>query len=191
MDSSKLSVKFFLRDPSALHADEIIPIFHHWIQTRALPGHQLVDVADYKHVPDGPGTVLVAHEANLSTDASEGKPGLMYFRKTPIEGDLSQRLRQIFRDTLFACRKLEEEPPLTEKISFRTDEVQIRIHDRLNAPNTAETFNQVKPAVESFLRNLFGSAVTLKHEPNEEDLFGIRATTSSSVSVSDLLSRIS
>jgi len=190
MDSSKISVKFFVRDASGLHPDSFVPVFHRWIQTHALPGHQLVDVADYKHVPDGPGTVLVAHEANLLTDSSHGKLGLLYLRKTPIEGDLSQRLRLVFRDALFACKKLEEEPALAGKIFFRTDEVQIRIHDRLNAPNSAKTFNEVKPAVETFLRNLYGSPVTLTHDPNEETLFEITAKTNSTASVSDLLSRI-
>ena len=65
------------------------------------------------------------------------------------------------------------------------------IHDRLNAPNTAETFNEVKPAVESFLRNLYGSAVTLKHEVNEETLFEIIATAPGDLSVDQLLNRIS
>src|SRR5258706_13193320 len=80
MDSSKLAVKFFATDASALHAEVFVPIFHKWIQTRALPDHLLIDVADYKHVPAGPGTVLVAHEANLSIDQADNRLGLLYAR---------------------------------------------------------------------------------------------------------------
>src|SRR5882757_7269132 len=102
MDSSKLAVKFFATDASALHAEVFVPIFHKWIQTRALPDHLLIDVADYKHVPSGPGTVLVAHEANLSTDQADNRLGLLYARKQPIAGDLTERLRVTFRSALQA-----------------------------------------------------------------------------------------
>ena len=46
-----VNVKF----PSAGSIDltQAIPVFHRWIQEQALPG-LLIDVADYRHVPEGP-----------------------------------------------------------------------------------------------------------------------------------------
>src|SRR5205814_1119849 len=119
----------------------------------ALADHLLIDVADYKHVPEGPGTVLVSHEANIYTDQGEGRLGLLYFRKQPFAGaaTFAERLRATFRDALEACNLLEEEPALHGRVRFRTDELLFRVYDRLLAPNTDETFAEVKPELEAFL----------------------------------------
>jgi hypothetical protein len=55
MDSSKLIIKLYADDRSAdFNAKDAVPIFHSWIQSRAIADHLLIDVADYTHVPDGP-----------------------------------------------------------------------------------------------------------------------------------------
>ena len=61
-----------------------IPVFHRWIQQQALPG-LLLDVADYRHVPEGPGVVLVAHEAIYGLDQGGGRLGLLYNRRTRLD----------------------------------------------------------------------------------------------------------
>src|SRR2546423_15285818 len=113
MDSHKLVLKFFLDDPSAVPETSFVPVFHSFIQTHALPDHLLIDVADYTHVPDGPGTVLVSHEANLYMDHSVGgRLGLMYQRKQPIAGagTLRDPLATGFSFGLRAAGRVEEEP---------------------------------------------------------------------------------
>lgn len=190
MDSSKLSVKFFFRDAQAVEQEAFVPVFHRWIQQHALPGHQLIDVADYAHVPEGPGIVLVSHEANLSTDEVGHQRGLLYFRKTPIEGDFEARLREVFRSALLSCKLLEDDEALAGEVAFETDALLFRVHDRLLAPNTAETYADVKPTLESFLSKLYGGNVTLSHEPNDETLFEVKVTAGSSPSVDELLKRL-
>ena len=86
MDTHKIIVKFFVEDASRIRGEQFVPIFHAWIQQQAIPEHLLIDVADYQHVYGGPGTVLVAHEANFSMDREEGRLGLMYTRKQPASG---------------------------------------------------------------------------------------------------------
>jgi hypothetical protein len=83
MDTYKFGVKFFLTGPQSKPLKNYIPVFHGWIQRQALPGHLLIDVHDYSHVYQGPGILLVAHEANISVDESEGHRGLVYTRKQP------------------------------------------------------------------------------------------------------------
>src|SRR5215216_2280933 len=78
METHKIIVKFFVEDASRIRGEQFVPIFHSWIQQQAIPGHLLIDVADYQHVSGGPGTVLVAHEANFSMDGEEGRLGLLY-----------------------------------------------------------------------------------------------------------------
>src|SRR5436190_11007768 len=152
MDSHKIAVKFFADvTPPTSGANDLhfVPIFHSWIQTQAVPDHLLIDVADYAHVHHGPGTVLIAHEANFSTDQSDGRLGLMYARKQPVTGTFADGLRQAFIATLEGCKRLEDDPKLAGKIKFRTDEVVIRINDRLLAPNSRETFESVRGELQS------------------------------------------
>src|SRR4051812_9111431 len=134
MDSSKLSIKLFVADGSKLgEITDFVPVFHSWIQTHAIAGHLLIDVADYAHVHDGPGIVLVAHEANYSLDSLKGRLGLTYQRKQAINGTPSERIRVVYQNALAAAKLLED------RLSFRMDELEFKIHDRLSAPNTTET----------------------------------------------------
>jgi len=108
MDSHKIVIKLFVEDASRLEAHEFVPIFHSWIQQRAVPDHLLIDVADYAHVHNGPGTCLITHEANFYTDRGEGRLGLMYARKQPFAGTFTDRVRQAFAATLEAAKRLEQ-----------------------------------------------------------------------------------
>ena len=194
MESQKLAIKLFARegqDPSALSGEAIVPVFHSWIQSHAMSDHLLIDVADYAHVPDGPGTVLVSLEANLSTDRAHGRPGLLYVRKQPLPGDFGQRLRAVLAAVLASAARLEAHPSLKGKVGFRTDGFLFRVHDRLLAPNTSATFEKVKPDLEAVLRELypFGN-VTLEHQPSQQTLFEVRVKASESPDLESLLARV-
>src|SRR3989442_6323570 len=73
-------VKIFAREPVSIDLGDAIPIFHRWIQDRVCP-EMLIDVADYRHVPNGPGVMLIGHEANYSLDNTKDRLGLPYSRK--------------------------------------------------------------------------------------------------------------
>lgn len=51
------------------HKDALIKMLHRWIREGAVPGI-LLDVADYAHVPDGPGVLLVGHEVDYGFEGS-------------------------------------------------------------------------------------------------------------------------
>jgi hypothetical protein len=190
MDSYKLAVKLFVENPSDLKTVDFIPVFHRWIQTRALDGHQLIDVADYGHVHQGPGTVLVSHEANIHADVEGGRLGLFYIRKYTIEGSFADRLKVVFTNALKAASLLEKEPALAGKIKFRTDEALFQINDRLNAPNTPQTFAEVKGDLNAFLQKLYGGAsVELIYHPDPQRLFEVGIRASQAVPLGTLLDR--
>lgn len=189
MESSKLAFKLFLENPAAIAAGEIVPVFHNLIQQKAVPDHLLIDVADYEHVPNGPGSLLVSHEANIHLDDGQGRRGLLYIRKQPIAGDLAERVRQTLRYTLEVAHKLEQHPSLAGKVKFRTDELAFRINDRLHGPNTAETFAAVKPALEAVLADAYPIAdVTLTYAPASPlDLFDVKIKSSTNPGVAAML----
>ena len=188
MNAHKLCVKFFLQDPAALHGVAMVPVFQSWIQMQSAEGHLLIDVADYDHVPDGPGTVLVSHEANFATDSIGGRPGLLYQRKQPIDGaaTMAARWTAVLRHALAAAERLEAYPGL----KFRTEELLVRVADRLLAPNTAETFAAVRPELEEALGGLLGaSTFELTHHADPRKMFEVAVRATAAPSVSELLAR--
>lgn len=189
MDPSKLAVKFFLADPAAVLPHELMPILHGWIQQKLIPDHVLIDVADYMHVPDGPGIVLVSHEANFSLDSTGGRTGLLYNRKRPEEGSFAQHLRKTFAAALWACQQLESDMP--GKASFVTNDFRFYIYDRLLAPNSPQTFDATKGDLSAFLEKLYGTPVKLQQFGDPQGLFEVRVIASSSPSVKSLLAELS
>src|SRR5438067_13460223 len=109
-------VKIFACEPVSIDLGDAIPVFHRWIQDRACP-ELLIDVADYRHVPDGPGVMLIGHEANYSLDNTKGRLGLLYNRKR-AGGEAQENLRQAFDAAVAACQLLELEPAFAGRLKF-------------------------------------------------------------------------
>jgi hypothetical protein len=161
MDLHKFCVKYFAEGSSAVRLDVFIPVYHRWIQKQAVGG-MLIDVADYGHLPQGPGVVLVAHEADYSMDSSEGPLGLLYNRKTASGGRLADRIADGFRAALGACMKLENEPEFQGKLKFKAGGALFIANDRLNAPNGEETFQALRSDLAAALAKVYPSAVELR-----------------------------
>ena len=152
-DLQHINVKFFIAEDAGISPEEAFRIFNTWIPTP--PDEVLIDVADYSHVPDGPVTLLVGHEANYSLDNSHAEPGLLYSRKQPAEGDLTARLENALRRALEACQRLETEPSLEGKVRFRGGDILFIANDRLNAVNDEAGENALRAVLEPVLAKLF------------------------------------
>jgi hypothetical protein len=146
MDFYKIGVKIFVANPQGVDIHEFVGVFHGWIQQQKIEGHLLIDVHDYSHVANGPGILLVAHEGNFSMDRAEGRLGLFYYRKRPLEGGLEANLKTVTETVLQACKLLESEPKL-KGIKFDTDEILVVANDRLLAPNDASGRAAVEPVI--------------------------------------------
>jgi hypothetical protein len=188
LTAHKLQVKFYVADPKGFALQPVVAIFHDWIKRRALD-ELLIDVADYGHVHRGPGVLLVGHAADYYLELGEGRPGLLFSRKRDAPAP-QELLSDGVRRALAACELLEKEPELAGSVRFSTDEVLFRINDRLRAPNTAETFANVRPELEAFARRLYGTDVSLVHEGSERELFSVRVIARGAVPVATLLDRL-
>jgi hypothetical protein len=153
-----VNIKIFAVDSSNVRFADAIPVFHRWIQSRDLP-ELLIDVADYSHVPAGPGVVLVGLEANYALDNAHNRPGLLYVRKATDGAPASESLRRSYDSALAASRRLEAEPEFQGKLKFNPDELEITLNDRLLYPNTEEGWKSVEPALTAFLDGLYGAGV--------------------------------
>lgn len=188
------ATEFFIKFPANVRADydakELIPVFQRWIQNDALEG-VLIDVANYTHVQEGPGVLLIGHEANWSLDFADGEPGLLYTRKREGLGDIETRLKEAFRLSLEACQLLTAEDSLANPISFNTGDFVFGINNRLLAPNDEETFADVREGLEMFLSWLFeGEKVQLQRDQRSRSRFNLRVLVAGRWTVARLLKRL-
>ena len=142
---SKIGIKQYFSADFSFDLSSFIPVFHKWIQTDAISDHIMIDVADYSHIPDGPGIMLICHEGNFSID-QEDRPGLLYIRKQPVVGDLGQQLKSIIKILANAQKLLSKDPHIQGDFS---DQFSVITNDRLRFPNNEESQIELKEKIES------------------------------------------
>lgn len=190
MQLQHVNVKLLVKNPEQADLEPLIPLFHSWIEGQIFE-ELLLDVADYRHVPAGPGVVLIGHQGNYSVDNTDERLGVRYNRKAVLNGSNQDRLRQATRATLLACQRLEAEPRLQGKLWFNGQEIEVFVNDRLLAPNRDATRETLQPEFEAFLEKLFrGSEYSLSYSSEPRKLFGVCVKTSRIFATADLLANL-
>lgn len=176
MELQHVNVKIYVDGDLAIDPAEFIDVFHEWIREHTLD-ELLIDVADYRHVPAGPGVMLIGHEADYSMDNAGDRWGLRYNRKAAVDGSNDDRLRQALRSAASACQLLEEHFNGPESLRFSRREFELFINDRALAPNTPETLAACRPVLESFLASALGhDDFNLEPRTAPRSLFGVAVT---------------
>ena len=187
MNLQHVNVKFYVENPETIKLADFAAVFNTWIQKQRLE-ELLVDVADYLHVHNGLGIMLIGHEADYSLDNRAGRLGILYNRKEQLEGTTEDKLAQAARAALTVAQILEKENGL----KFSGSEVQIIINDRLLVPNTAETFEALEPEVKAFFDKLFdGAEFSLAHHNDPRERFTVHVKTEANFDVDTLLKNLS
>ncbi len=186
MNIQHLNIKFYLENPETVNLADYGPVFNTWIQNQRLD-ELLIDVADYLHVHNGPGILLIGHEADYSLDHRGGRLGLLYNRKAQLDGTTQEKLAQAVRANLTVAQILEKENGL----KFNTHELQIFVNDRLLVPNTVETFETLEPELKAFFDRLYeGADYSLTPNPDPRERFTINVTTEATYDVDALLKNL-
>lgn len=154
MELQHLIVKIPVDGPLGVDPAKVVDIFHRWVAAQSVPGVLLIDVAELLHVPDGPGVVAVGHEADYALDHTAGVWGVLYRRKTVVDGTDSDRVAQAFEAAGQGAVWLEE--ALGGALKFSRTEFEIIVNDRGIAPNTPETHAAAIPRIEAALRSVLG-----------------------------------
>jgi len=186
MHATKLQVKLYTR-AGDVELGKLVPVFHEWIRNNKLADELLIDVADYAHVPQGPGVVLIGHQSDYYLDVADDRPGLLYSRKRGFEGSFEAGIEDAFRRALEACKHLEDESTLG--LRFTTDEVLFRVQDRLNAPNEDATYVAYEPALKRTASAFFGGEPSLERLGSHREPFAVRIRTGANGSVAEALAR--
>jgi hypothetical protein len=192
MDLHKFGIKFFTPDAAKFDILRLIPVYHRWIQQHALED-LLIDVADYSHVPAGPGVMLIAHEGNYALDETGHERGVLYYSKHRLAAEQpEQRFAQVASKALQAARLLAEDAALEGAVKARGNELQFFANDRLVAPNTDAAFAELEPALRAFLERLYaGANYTLVRESDAKERLSVRVRADSDATLETLLSRVS
>lgn len=188
MDLQYLNWKIFLENPADTETEEWFKVLNEWIPDSP---EVFLDVADYKHVSDGPVLVLVGHTLNLSLDAALRRPGLLLDYKQPLDGSNPDKLKSTLVSLLKAAQRLEGEPGLHHKPRFKATELQLIVNSRAVAPNTPATLEAVKPDLVKILSQSYGEGgFSLSHDASPKARFSVTATAKAPVSLGDLLKRL-
>ena len=189
MKSEKLQLKFFAKPNPAFELDAVVPVFHRFIREHAFD-ELMIDVADYKHVQNGPGVVLVGDANDYYLYEGEGRPGLLFSRKrhgAAPEG----RLREGLARALKACTLLEAAPELGGKLVFATNEILLRFPDRLRAPNDDASFAEASRDLTPLLDKLYGAgAFRIERGAAAPEPLSLRVKAKASPALSTLLAAL-
>jgi hypothetical protein len=186
MEPTKFQVKVYTKN-GEIELEKLVPVFHEWIRSKKIADELLIDVADYAHVPQGPGVVLIGHQSDYYLDVADDRPGLLYSRKRGFDGDFQAGIDDAFRRALEACKMLEEESDLD--FEFETAELLFRVQDRLNAPNADATYEAYKPALEQAASTFFGAPASFERVGGPREPFSVRISTGSNSTVDEALAR--
>lgn len=185
MDFQHVNIKIPIEGELSVDLDAFTPVFHEWIRQDAL-GELLIDVADYRHVPQGPGVMLIGNVADYSLDNSGGVYGLLYNRKAEVPGTNADRYRAALACAAKACSLLEAE---FDSLKFSRTQFELVINDRALAPNTPETLAAFEPEFEAFLAEAIGGdGTTIEHTGDPRKRFGVTVKTATAIDFSAMTS---
>jgi hypothetical protein len=156
MMPKRISLKCFVtpdpRAPIELHP--VTGLFHRFIQQSSLDG-LLIDVADYAHVPDGPGVILIGHDVDYGIDLADGRAGLLTTRKRLEEVPLEAAVADTWGRALRAVRAIESDAATS--LRFDCSRFELRLLDRLAAPNQDAAFSAACKQIEPLAARLYGA----------------------------------
>jgi hypothetical protein len=152
MNSQKVSVKLYAGERTNEPLDSYIPIFHRWIRENRL-GEMLIDVADYTHVPQGIGVLLVGHGIDVAIDQGEGPPGLLLVRKRALPPGAAL-VTDALRLAIEAAKLIDQDSEVEGPKKFSTQEILFRFPDRLYFRNDDASFQEIRERVEAALKEL-------------------------------------
>ena len=94
----RIDLKLFLDDSVEVDWERCVQIFTEWLKADA-DEEEWLDIADYTHMPQGPGVIVVGPEKHVSIDDRRGELGLLYSRREPFSGTNVERLQQLVSET--------------------------------------------------------------------------------------------
>jgi hypothetical protein len=106
-----------------------------------------------------------------------------------MPGDFRERLCGAVREAIKAAAKLEAEPLVKGKLKFKTDEILIRLNDRLLAPPNEQTVAAARDDVRGAAEIFWGKAAQIESKFTPLTLVEFRVRSNENLSLATLLGR--
>ena len=175
MNLQHIAFKVFVDGELTIDWEQFINVFHKWVADQSMP-EMMIDVADYRHVPNGPGVVMTGHAADYYMDNTGGKPGLRYVCKVETDGSNQDRIKSAFEAASTACNRLEAE---LDGLKFSRTNFELTVNDRASAPNDDATRGALAAELPSILESVLGSAANIEVQTDPRKLSGAAIQVSS------------
>lgn len=147
MNPARVSVRFPTSNPPG-DLEPAIAVFHRFIQ-RGLVEGLILDVADYRHVPQGPGVMLIGHDVDYGINPDE----FTVIRKRSGDDPAATQLRDALRMALGAMDAVEDDGELD--VTFDRSRFTIAAIDRrLGTPDEVQAALRVE--IEPLITELYG-----------------------------------
>ena len=146
----RIDVKLLLDAPPEPDLDPFLVIFHRWRQSNDHPA-DWVDLADYAHMPSGPGILIAGKSDTFSVNLNPPGPGLLTSVRRGLEGSLDDRFREAFRRARELNSTLLAEPEFPPEFRVREGAWEVFLNDRLGFPNSDESDTIVRPGLAAAL----------------------------------------
>ena len=155
MDIQKIAIKLFTDTPEIIDLNPFLSIFARWRHNKSHSA-EWVDLADYAHVPKGPGILLIGQQGNLSLDLAEPGSGILWNNKKGLSGSIEDRIIETFRRGITLAHQLTSEIDYPKTFKPRPGFLQLSFNDRLELPNDPNTElllrSSVNKAMDALLR---------------------------------------
>jgi len=149
-DLQRIDVKLLLDCPPDPDLDQFLVIFDRWRKADDHPA-DWVDLADYAHMPGGPGILIAGKRDTFSVNLNPPGPGLLTSVRRGLEGSLEDRFREALRRARECNSAVMAGPEFPAEFSVREGAWEIYVNDRLGFPNTDPTDRPVRPALAAAL----------------------------------------
>ncbi len=166
----------------------LIPVFHAWIRDQRLP-EAILDVADYRHVPESPSLMLIGFDCDITLDREGGEPTLYVQRKQPLNGDLSARVLAVAATAYRVADALLAEPGLAG-LAFDERRITVLSNDRLHVANDEAGEAVLHPAAATLAERLWGDAQITRAAGHPRDRLTLHVVGTHNLSPADALVRL-
>ena len=150
IDLQRIDVKLLLNAPSEPDLDPFLVIFDRWRKVADHPS-DWVDLADYAHMPAGPGILIAGKRDTYSVNLNPPGPGLLTSVRHGLSGALAERFREAFRRASELNSAVLAEPEFPREMAPIDGAWEIFANDRLLCPNTNEMDSAVRPELAAAL----------------------------------------
>ena len=150
MDLQRIDVKQLLKGPAVPEIDSLLVIFDRWRKVTDHPS-DWVDLADYAHMPQGPGILIAGKRDTFSLNLNPPGPGLLTSVRNGLVGSLEERFREAFRRAGELNDAVLAEPEFPADLSPIEGAWEVFANDRLLCPSTSEMDAVVRPQLASAL----------------------------------------